>query len=561
MLKRTTLIIISIFFALPCLTSHAVAPVYDVHHLSQTNNTSNQSAKLTTSRPKKSSLSLEQHKEKIAADITRYHNADNLWDALREEFTLPHYEEVPAVQEKIEWFMNNQDFLLRSATRAAPYLYYILQQVKKRHLPAELVLLPIVESGYNPRSLSSVGAAGIWQLMPNTATGLGVKQDWWYDGRRDVIASTRAALNYLAYLQSFFDGNWLLAIAAYNTGEGNIMAAIKRNIRNGMGTDFWSLPVAQETKDYVPSLLALAVIISNPARYPVYFPPVRNAPYLAEVKLDATVSLKDAARYAGISYQKLLQLNPGFKQPDTSLQRAYKIVLPIENVVDFTENLASAKQAHSTTQPPRWLHYKVKSGDTLASIANKFQTTPKAIRQLNRLTKNAVRHGNHLLIPHPNAAAVAEKEEKTKLVSNVAKTNATKIKMKPILSSNEKITGRYIMQPGDTIYMVRKKDTLASIAKRFRMNAKTILTANRIKGNNVVAGTQLIIPTHRDAGAVKTVQPGDTIYMVRRGDTIAKISRKFNTTPSAIRLANLIDDNSLQEGIKIIIPTGNKFRA
>ncbi len=214
-----------------------------------------------------------EHKQKLADDISRYRNADNLWDVLREEFTLPHYEDSPAVQAKIEWYMNNQDFLLRSTTRAAPYLYYILQQVKKRHLPAELVLLPIIESGYNPFSLSNAGASGIWQLMPDTASGLGVKRDYWFDGRRDVISSTRAALNYLAYLQSFFEGNWLLAIAAYNTGEGNVLSAIKRNIRDGYDTDFWSLPVAQQTKDYVPSLLAVATIISRPDLYPVYLPP------------------------------------------------------------------------------------------------------------------------------------------------------------------------------------------------------------------------------------------------------------------------------------------------
>lgn len=545
MLPKIKLLIVATFFALiSTVTFAALAPVYDGLQLYQNQNNAPLSA---------------EHRQKLADDINRYHHADNLWDALGEEFTLPHYEEVPAVQEKIEWFMNNQDFLLRSATRAAPYLYYILQQVKKRHLPAELVLLPIVESGYNPYSLSNVGAAGIWQLMPNTANGLGIKQDWWYDGRRDVIASTRAALNYLAYLQSFFDGNWLLAIAAYNTGEGNVMAAIKRNIRLGQDTDFWSLPVAQQTKDYVPSLLALAVIISNPQRYPVYFPPVRNAPYLAQVDLKATVSLKDAANYARISYKKLLQLNPGFKQPNTSLQRAYKIVLPIENVVDFSENLASAMQ-NTTIQPPvHWMHYKVKAGDTLASIANKFQTTPKAIRQLNRLTKNSVRHGNHLLIPNANTALVMDKQETKPQFVNTVRMQEN---VKPVLSFN-KITSRYIMQPGDTIYMVRKKDSLASIAKRFSINGKSILAANRLKASLVVPGTQLIIPTHRsnDNKSAKTIQPGDTVYMVRRGDTIAKISHKFNTTPSALRLANLIDDNSLQEGIKIIIPTGNKFRA
>lgn len=206
------------------------------------------------------------------------------------------------------------------------------------------------------------------------------------------------------------------------------------------------------------------------------------------------------------------------------------------------------------------MHYKVKTGDTLVSIANKFQTTPKEIRQLNRLTKNTVRHGNHLLIPSTGTNVVAEREVSTQ--AKPAFVNIVTEKAKPTLSFN-KSTSRYIMQPGDTVYMVRKKDSLASISKRFRINGQSILAANRLKASLVLPGTQLIIPTHRanDNRSVKQVQPGDTIYMVRRGDTIKTISRKFHTTPSAVRLANLIDDNSLQEGVKIIVPTGNRFRA
>lgn len=169
-----------------------------------------------------------EYKQKLAGDIYRYYNADNLWDTLRHEFVLPHYEYMPQVREQINWFLMHQDFLQRSASRAAPYLYYILQQVRKRHLPPEIVLLPLLESSYNPFAYSTVGAAGIWQMMPGTATGFGVKQNWWYDGRRDVVASTQAALDYVAYLGSYFGGNWLLAIAAYDTGEGNVLAAIKK---------------------------------------------------------------------------------------------------------------------------------------------------------------------------------------------------------------------------------------------------------------------------------------------------------------------------------------------
>lgn len=498
--------------------------------------------------------------QKLADDITRYRNADNIWDVLREEFTLPHYEDSAIVQDKIEWFMNNQDYLLRSATRAAPYLYYILQQVKKRHLPAELVLLPIIESGYNPFSLSNVGAAGIWQLMPGTATGLGIRQDPWYDGRRDLIASTGGALNYLSYLQSFFEGNWLLAIAAYNTGEGNVLTAIKRNIRDGRDTDFWSLPLAQQTRDYVPSLLALAIIISNPDQYPVYFPPVRNAPYLAQVDIGKQINLKYAATLAGISYQKIVQLNPAFRQSATNKQGPNKLVLPIENVEQFSENLARSP----LNNPIKWLHYKVKMGDSLASIARKFNTSPSEIRKMNHLSKNSLRRGVNLLIPNngivpivPPIVTVPKKEPKVFKPTFVAARKEVKMESAFPAYAFSNPPEKYTLQPGDTIYMVRSQDTLTTIAKRFRINPQTLIFANQLANGVVKTGQQIIIPTHTivEANSNNKMQPGDTIYVVRRGDTLEKIATKFRTTPAAIRLTNLIDEASLQEGEKLVVPT------
>ncbi len=507
-----------------------------------------------------------EHKQKLADDISRYRNADNLWDVLREEFTLPHYEDNPVVQAKIEWYMNNQDYLLRSASRAAPYLYYILQQVRKRHLPAELVLLPIVESGYNPFSLSTVGAAGIWQLMPGTASGLGVKHDWWYDGRRDVIASTLAALNYLAYLQSFFDGNWLWAIAAYNTGEGNVLAAIKRNIRAGKDTNFWSLPVAQETRDYVPSLLALATIISHPDQYPIYFPPVHNAPYLAQVDIGSQINLKFAAQLAGISLKKMQQLNSGFTRPSTSSKGPYKLVLPIENVEQFTENFSRTQ----LTRKINWIHYTIKSGDTLASIAKKYQTNMAAIRKLNHLGKNSLRHGSDILIPYHGQITLPKddtmefadndkSESKSKDIVIVAKSKRANTASSPDTFVTP--SGKYTLQPGDTIYMVRAKDTLESIAQRFRVNSTTLRASNQLGNSKLQAGRQLIIPTHLATNTGKqrkqssALQPGDTVYMVRRGDTIETIAHKFRTSAAAIRVANLVDNSSLSIGDKLIIPT------
>lgn|SRR3990167_606515 len=510
------------------------------------------------------------HKQKLADDINRYHQADNLWDVLRQQFSLPHYENNYYVQEQIDWLMNHQEFLLRSATRAAPYLFFILQQVKKRHLPTELVLLPIIESGYNPFAYSTAGATGIWQMMPDTASGYGIKQDWWYDGRRDVVASTRAALNYLAYLQNFFDGNWPLAIAAYNCGEGCVLSAIRKNIRNGDNADFWSLPLPQETRDYVPRLLALAVIISHPDRYPIYFPAVRNAPYLAQVEISRPINLKLAAYFAGISYKKLMQLNSGFNQSSTSPNRPSKLVLPIQNIEQFSENIGRLLR-HNVIN---WIRYKTKAKDTLLSIAKQFHTTPATLRSLNRLATNHLKPQTILLIPNPsstmgtsNENIPAEKHfaKKGKNNKRSSYTDTIRITNKDLeqvtsLASTTNTPGAhyYTMQAGDTIYMIRGHDTLESIAQRFHIPIKALQLVNRITHKNIVPGAQLIIPTHLaqyGSSPHDKLSPGDTVYMVRKGDTIEKIADKFHTSSSAIRVTNLLTSNHLQEGDQLIIPT------
>lgn len=505
----------------------------------------------------------EEHKQTIADDISRFKQADNLWDVLRDEFSLPHYENNPLVQEKIEWFMNNQDFLLRSVTRASPYLYYILQQVKKRHLPAELVLLPIVESGYNPFATSNVGAAGIWQLMPGTASDLGVRQDWWYDGRRDVITSTHAALNYLAYLQSFFDGNWLLAIAAYNTGEGNVLAAIRRNISDGRDTDFWSLPVASQTKNYVPSILALAIIISKPQQYPIYFPAVRNAPYLAQFEVKNKINLRVAAALAGLSYSRIQQLNPGFTR--AAAKGPYKLTLPIENVEQFSENLI--RSPYNIRSSLGWIHYRMKAGDTLASVAKKFKTTPAEIRKLNHLVKSTPRRGTNLLLPDnsdkttalASSDAMETKAPPSTLHKRSRESMASRLNKK-LIEAEVSASPTYKLHPGDTVYMVRKNDSLDNIAKKFHITSKALITANKLQGRQLRPGKHLIIPTHDSeiklttAAKQRSVAPGETVYMVRRGDTIEKIANRFNTSSASIRIANMIDDSALVEGVHLVIP-------
>lgn len=502
-----------------------------------------------------------ERKQSLSNDIDRYHNADNLWDVLRSEFTLPHYEDNPEVQRQIQLLLKNQDDLLRTASRAAPYLYYILQQVRKRHLPAELVLIPIIESSYNPFTYSSAGASGIWQLMSDTASGLGVKQNWWYDGRRDVIASTNAALDYLSYLSNFFEGNWLLATAAYNTGEGNVLSAIKRNVRDGYNTDFWSLPLAADTRAYVPRLLALAVIISHPEQYPIDLPLVQNAPYLAQVDIGGQIDLQHAANLAGLSYKQLMQLNPGYNRSTTDPNGPFKLVLPIENVQQFTENLERSPIYHQIN----WVHYKTKLGDTLASVAKQFNTTPAKLREVNHLASNNLKPGKRIVIPRTTPAisqTIMEANQNNFITANNASSNSKEILSKNKISDTsaanvlEHVDGHYTLQSGDTLYMVRTGDDLEKIANHFKTTSKTLQLVNRLRmDQSLSTGQQLIIPTHISKEEKKhTLSPGDTIYMVRKHDSIPKIAKRFHTSPSAIRLANLLSGNHVQEGDRLIIP-------
>lgn len=492
-----------------------------------------------------------EHKQKIAADIDRFNSADNLWDVLRQEFILPHYEDNPYVQEQINWIINHQDFLTRSATRAAPYLYYILQQVRKRHLPAELALLPMFESAYNPFAYSSAGAAGIWQMMPRTASGFGIKQNWWYDGRRDVVASTKAALDYLVYLGNFFEGNWLLSIGAYDAGEGTILTSIKKNVNIGAYTDFWSLPLPRETREYVPRLLALAAIIAHPEKYPLNFPFVRNAPYLAEVDVGRQINLRNAAELAGLSHKHLLQLNPGFNHSATDPTGPYRLVLPIENVEQFVENLGHLPQ----TQHIRWIHYKTKAGDTIISVAKRFKVTPATIKKTNLVYNNKLKRGTNLIIPKTvkGSAKPSLDAEDTAEAFVASKTqpseSATTTEAPPL---NETAA----LQAGDTIYLVREGDDIEKIAQHFYTTPETIEAANHLAHHQILAvGKKLLIPTHFAEYRQYRIAPGDTVYMVRRGDTIEKIAARFHLSVSEIRVANLLTNNILQEGDRLVIPT------
>lgn len=317
----------------------------------------------------------------------------NFWDQLRSNFKLPTYADNPEVKAQIQWYVRNPKMFNKIIERAAPYMYFIMQQARQRNLPAELVLLPIMESAYNPDANSNKGAAGLWQLMHITASGYGLKQDSWYDGRRDISASTNAALNYLTYLQSHFSGDWLLTLAAYNAGQGNIKKSIRSNATAGKMIDFWSLKLPSETKSYVPRLLALANIISNPGRYSIKLPAIMNKPYLKQVNLGVPVDLAQTARLAGMNLDELKKFNPGYTRTVTGPNSPNKLLFPIEKIAIFKENLESSPGLTTTI----WTKYKVQHKDTLASIAKRYKTTVALLKDTNQLNKAPV--GAIIMIP------------------------------------------------------------------------------------------------------------------------------------------------------------------
>lgn len=361
------------------------------------------------------------------------HANSNLWEYIAENFQLDHQAYREEVKQQITWFQSHQTFLQNVTRQAKPYMYYITQIVESRHLPGELVLLPIIESAYDPFAHSWVGAAGLWQFMPATASGIGVKQNWWYDGRRDIIASTDAALNYLSYLNRLFHHNWSLAVAGYNCGEGNVQRAIRYNQNNKLKTDFWSLKLPYETRSYVPRLLALAEIVQHPQKYHIHLDPIPLNPYFSEVDVGFQINLAKAAKMANISLNELYLLNPGYNRWSTDPDGPHTLLLPIANLSAFENNLVKQTGKHS-----KMMKHTVQQEETLEAISRQYYTTAHAIRLANHLQQQDIIPKQVLLIPQ-NTYYISPLQH----VKNTKKSYTTPENLH-----------HYIVKSGDTLWKI-----------------------------------------------------------------------------------------------------------
>ena len=325
----------------------------------------------------------------------------DLWARIRSGYAIPDIDNA-LVAKHVQWYASRPDYLTRTSTRASLYLYHVVQELEKRGMPTELALLPVIESAFNPQALSNADAAGIWQFVPGTGRDFNLQQNMFKDERRGVLASTDAALTYLQRLYTMF-GDWQLALAAYNWGEGNVQKAIQKNRALGKPTDFESLSelMPAETRNYVPKLQAVKNIIANPAQYGVSLPTIDNTPYFVAVDKTSDIDLAVAAQLAEMSVDEFKALNPQFKKPVITGEST-KILLPKENAEKFNLNLAQWGRALST-----WTTHKITSArESIASLAAKLGTTPEVIRQANNIPPQMrLKAGSTILVPKTSATA------------------------------------------------------------------------------------------------------------------------------------------------------------
>lgn len=455
----------------------------------------------------------------------------DLWQRLRDGMQLDHSVDDARVQKEIAFYSRNQRLLNHIAKQASLYMYFVMDELEQRNMPLELALIPAMESTYNPLARSPGGAIGMWQFMPGTARVYGLHVTNNFDERRDVVESTRAALSYLNRLDGKFGGGWLNAVAAYNTGELNIVAAMNRNKRQGKSTDYWQLQLRGPTAHYVPRLIALSKILANPSRYGIELMPIENTPVFATIAMDSRFNLVQTASIAGISSQQLFALNPGINR--NALPRgSYPLHVPVDRRDDFQRALVASKPGPHA--PARLAgdsqRYVVQRGDSLGAIAKRFGTSIDALRATNGIKGNAIRAGQVLTI----AGATRTIAAATPAVSPAVAANAT--------SSG----------PVKRVYTVKEGDNLWRIARELNVSSRALAKWNGLSSHDLHAGQQLIVWT--DAMESASSKPQSVGYSVKSGDSLARIANRFEVSVDDIVRWNTLDrKETLTPGQKLTL--------
>ena len=450
----------------------------------------------------------------------------DLWERTRRGFAMDLENNDPRVLAELCWYKKNQVYFNRISDRASPYFYFVLHEAEKRSVPLELVFMPVVESAFDPFAYSHAGASGLWQFMPATGKNYGLKQNLWYDGRRDVVEATRAALDYMVSLYKMF-GDWELALAAYNSGPGRVLNAVNKNKKIGKSTRFWYLDLPKETTVYVPKLIALGKIIRNPSKYGIKLKPIPNRPYFAKVKTGGKIDMVKAAKLAGIPLNQLYLLNPGINRWSTPPALPDYLLIPISRAKLFHNELAKLP----VNTKMQWHFYTVKPGDSLIKIANTYRTHTNLIKQINKMNSTIIHVGQSILIPIP------EHHEEY----------CPTAKQKYIKKQNNQVTSYHKL-----MYEVKQGDSFWSIARKYKIISKELANWNNMSSKDILrVGQKLVVWTNTATIQDSVIRKVN--YKVRNGDSLSRIADKFNVAVTQIRTWNTFDSKYLQPGQKLTL--------
>lgn len=477
-------------------------------------------------------IQLAYHDANASSGLSDTLSDENLWHRIRGGFQLAELDS-PLTQTHVDWYAKRPDYVGRMLDRSRRYLFHIVEEVQKRGMPMEIALLPMVESAFNPQAYSRSHAAGIWQFIPSTGKNYGLKQNVWYDGRRDVTAATQAALDYLQKLYMDFD-SWELALAAYNCGEGCVSRAIQKNATQGKATDYLSLQLPSETRHYVPKLMAIRKLVLEPETFGVDLVDIPNEPYFTQVSISSgAMDVRSAARLAGLTVDEFLSLNPAFPRKLIKASDDVSVLVPVEHAEAFQANLENGEW-------DSWHPVTARKGMTVNEIAKQFGTTPERINEHNKLQlrRGKLVKDQTILVP----------------VNNVEEIEQSASSWREAELDAKEADGTAAKQ-----HIVRKGETLGQLSRKYGVSVTSIKRWNKLKSQNLRIGQKLIVKpattaagntiaasSSRSAGAA-------TRYTVRRGDTLYSIANRFNVSVSEIKSWNKLQDNNLQAGKRLTI--------
>lgn len=440
-------------------------------------------------------------------DLTR--PAPDVWERIRRGFAVPNLESE-LVDHWTQYYAARPESLLIMSQRASKYLYHIVDELNRRGMPTELALLPFVESAFNPTALSRSKASGLWQFIPSTGRHYNLEQDWWRDMRRDPIASTNAALDYLSYLYEF-QGDWYLALASYNWGEGSVKRALERNQKQGLPLDYRHLSMPEETRNYVPKLQAFKNIIANPGKFGITLPPISNAPYFTTVKKTQNIDVTVAAQLAEMSIDEFRELNPAHNRPIIKVDDEADILLPADKADIFMANLKAYKGRLSS-----WTTYRSKRGESYSAIARRFGMPLEELRKINGLSRRqtATRTETTLLVAAADTTPAASQSQMAQAsapkpqpvmasrgqVQRVSMYTGSSATAQPPAAGKAKDVQVLRRSPQAMTHTVRRGDTLFSLARRYNTTVDALRKLNNLKGNKLAIGKRLRVPGSNISG-------------------------------------------------------------